>query len=1071
MIWRRPQSQPSDYVALGSAAVAVGSGAVVLLGWLFQVPALRAGWSAAAIHPVMALVFLLAGAAIALSVGDHAQRWIRRSGTACATAIFLLGLLQLGASLLGLPTGVDGLLFAAQQAALKANAPKPLNSSGAIVFLVIGIPLLLLWLRRELWRQVAKALGSFLASIAVLAFIGYLIRLGKPTPQNAQSSGLVTLLGLLGVSLGITGAAMRRRDGHFEDAETRTIRRRVNVAFVVSVVILVATGSMAIWSSVRSRTAYRLQDESAARRVAAASLLSAIQDIETGQRGYLLTGNPDFLAPYRHATDVLPTAMHTVDSLFASDPVRAARLDSLHPLFQERVELGRRTIALQEAGRGDSALAVVRSGRGRQLTEEIRGVLGAVIGEEDAHIARWEARMQADDRVALMTNVIAAVLAVTFLVLAGLAINQDFAHRGKAEAEVRETGRRMSQIVELIPDMVFLKEAKELRFARLNKAAEDLLGYSRGELLGKNDYDFFPEEEARQFTAKDREVLRNDEVLDIPEESIHTRNGVRLLHTKKVTVRDEKGQPLYLLGISQDITESKQIEAALREAKENAEAANRAKSDFLAKMSHELRTPLNSIIGFSEILEDQSAGSLNEKQRRYIGNVLLSGRNLLQLINDILDLSKVEAGRMELAPTEFQVRTALDQVGSIVGALADKKHLSIRTDVPEALSVLTADQAKFKQIMFNLLGNAIKFTPDGGRVEISARELKGSNGDRRAWLEVSVSDTGIGIAPEDHARIFNEFEQVGPGSSREQQGTGLGLALTRKLVELHGGRIWVESDVGRGSTFRFTLPLKNGAEAERPGDVGGSDEPLILVVDDEPQARDLLSHYLTEAGYQVVTAANGKEAIRLARTRRPSAITMDMLLREGDGLQLIAELKQASETHEIPVVVVSVTDEKESGISVGAAEWLVKPIHRVDLITALERAIGPRVEGTTKTVLIVDDDPQVLEYLDELLKQRGFAVLSAGGGQAGIDLALAHLPDLIILDLAMPNVNGVEVVQTLRRHPEGREIPILILTAMELSRADRRRLRALVRGIVAKGQRDHLLDALRRICPLAEARA
>ncbi len=1069
----RSRTQPSDYVALGSSALAMAFGIIVLLGWLLGAPTLRAAWSPAAIHPVTALVFLLGGSAIALATGDHAIPWLRRTGTTLGAAVFLLGFLQLSASVLGWGSGVSELLFPRQMAALGNGAPKPLNTGAAIVYLLVGTPLLLIWRRRELWRQVSKALGSFLVSIAVLSLLAYLARLGKPeTPQSAQSGGLAMLLGMLGVSLGITAAAQRRREVHAVDSETRSIRRRVNIAFVVSVTILVATGGVALWSSVRSRNAYRLQDESDERRSALESLLSAVQDVETGQRGYLLTANPDFLEPYRQGIDALPRAARTVDSVFAADTVPGGRLAKLHTLVSEKLDLVRRTIALEVASHSDSAIAIVRTGRGRELMLQIHSMLGGMIATETGHIARWAARMQRDDRVAVLTNVIAAILAVTFLVLAGLAINQDFAQRGRAEAEVREAGRRVSQIVELIPDMVFLKEAGELRFARLNKAAEDLLGFSREELLGKNDFDFFPEDEARHFIAKDRQVLSKDEVLDIPEEPIHTKNGVRLLHTKKVAVRDEKGKPLYLLGISQDITESKRIEAALREAKETAEAANRAKSDFLAKMSHELRTPLNSIIGFSEILEDQSAGPLNDKQHRYIGNVLLSGRNLLQLINDILDLSKVEAGRMELAPTAFHVKTALEQVGSIVGALADKKHLRVGSIVPDELPRLYADQPKFKQIMFNLLGNAIKFTPDGGRVEIAARELGRLNGNGRPWLELSVSDTGVGIAPEDHARIFNEFEQVGK-SSAEQQGTGLGLALTRKLVEMHGGRIWVESAVGQGSTFRFTLPLEYAAEeVDKSGEhAAREEEPVILVVDDEKQARDLLTHYLTDAGYNVVTAANGAEARRLARSRRPAAITMDMLLREGDGLELIAELKQSPETHDIPVVVVSVTDEKERGISVGVSEWLIKPIQRADLLAALDRAIGPKCESQSKTVLIVDDDPQVLEYLDELLRQRGFTVLSAGGGQAGIDLALAHLPDLIILDLAMPTINGIQVVQTLRRDPKGREIPILILTAMELSRADRRELQTLVRGIVAKGERENLLDALRRISPVAELRA
>ncbi|HEX7024926.1 MAG TPA: response regulator, partial [Gemmatimonadales bacterium] len=493
----------------------------------------------------------------------------------------------------------------------------------------------------------------------------------------------------------------------------------------------------------------------------------------------------------------------------------------------------------------------------------------------------------------------------------------------------------------------------------------------------------------------------------------------------------------------------------------------------LAKMSHELRTPLNSIIGFSEILEDGGAGSLNEKQQRYVANVLLSGRNLLQLINDILDLSKVEAGRMELAPVEFDVATALEQVRAIVTALADKRGLALHMTVPDALPHLSADQAKFKQIMYNLLSNAIKFTPHGGHVTITARLVQPSgNSPNRDWLEVAVADTGIGIAAEDLTRIFNEFEQVNSTPSRDQEGTGLGLALTRKLVELHGGRVWVESEVGKGSVFRFTLPYQTGhaaafTAAAPPSSPVEADptKPLVLVVDDDRAARDLITHYLTESGYRVETAANGEEAIRFARTSRPDAITLDMLLPEPDGLGILARLKHNSDTREIPVVVVSITDRRELGFSLGAADWLVKPVQKNALLAALDRTVRRPVSGGRPTILVVDDEPATVEFLSELLRQHGFAVLPAVGGRAAIGLALSRHPDLIVLDLMMPEVNGFDVVQALREDARARSIPILILTAMDVTRADAVRLGTSVRAVIPKGGPEHLLAELARICP------
>jgi CheY-like chemotaxis protein len=343
---------------------------------------------------------------------------------------------------------------------------------------------------------------------------------------------------------------------------------------------------------------------------------------------------------------------------------------------------------------------------------------------------------------------------------------------------------------------------------------------------------------------------------------------------------------------------------------------------------------------------------------------------------------------------------------------------------------------------------------------------------------VAVADTGIGISSEDLTRIFNEFEQVTSHSQREQEGTGLGLALTRKLVELHGGRVWVESVVGQGSVFRFTLPYSIAraevAPAATPsGTVPGEGQtgPLVLVIDNDAAARDLIAHYLAEAGYRAVSAASGEEAIRLAHALHPAAITLDMLLPDRDGLLILAQLKSNPDTRGIPVVVVSVTDRRELGFSLGAADWLVKPIQRSALLAALQRTLRAPSSTAKPSILVVDDEPATVEYLSELLRQRGFAVLPATGGRAGIDLALSQHPDLILLDLMMPEVNGFDVVRALREDPGARDIPILILTAMDLTRADGERLGSSVQAIVAKGGPENLLTELARICPVARSAA
>ncbi|HEV8598071.1 MAG TPA: response regulator [Gemmatimonadales bacterium] len=1178
-------------IARGAAAVALSVGLAGLLGWWLDLPVLRGGSARGTLHPFTAELFLLGGAAIWCWTAARPTRWLHRLGLGCVMLALLLPALKLGQLIFGWTFAVDQLLFPARLALLESGGPRPVTASAAAIYLLMGVALLSVRSRSETGRQFSRFIGLLFALLATLMLLTYLNR-WVTNAGAAGSGGLGTLLGFAGLSAGLLAVSAARRESAPEDSDSRALRWRVNLAFVVAVGILVLTGGTSIWSTARARRAEAMRQASTLRRTALARLLLSVQDAETGERGFLLTGDVAFLEPYRVALDSVPAQLARTKLLFGADSGQVSRLIALDSLLEASLAHLAYTVNLQDSGRHAAAIDQVRSGVGRQAMDRIRNVSGVLFAQEDSSIQAWSAQLGRDARVSFLTTVTAALLALCFLVLAGAAINRGFRKRAFAEAALQQNERRQSLIIDLLPDMVFLKEPRELRFARFNKAGEELLGFTSEELVGRRTTEFFPEEDAREYEACDRAVLASNEVLEIPEEIVQTRNrGKRVLFTKKVAVRDERGQPLFLLGISQDITERKQLEAerdrfftlsldmlciaksdgyfkrlnpaftqtlgwsveellerpflefvhpddraatlreverqtiagedvlhfenryqhkdgswrtlswksvpypgglmyatardvtelreaeaALRRSTEAAEAANRAKSAFLAKMSHELRTPLNSIIGFSEILEDESVGPLTEKQRRYVSNVLLSGRNLLQLINDILDLSKVEAGRMELVTSEFEVAAALDQILGIVTALADKKRLSVQVSVPEALPLILADQAKFKQILFNLLGNAIKFTPEGGRIAILARRVAGSGPhEETEWLEVSVADTGVGVPLEDQERIFGEFEQSRGGSGHPQQGTGLGLALTKKLVELHGGQLSLESEVGRGSTFRFTLPYSAvGGPAHPAKDKAASGgnsptAPLVLVIDNDRGARDLIQHYLQEHGYRAVCAASGEEAIRLTGVVHPAAITLDILLPDRDGLQILAQLKSEPQTRNIPVVVVSVTDRHELGFSLGAADWLVKPIQGKALIAALERSMGNATLGQSRRALVIDDEPAAMEYVRELLEQRDYAVLTASGGRAGIDLALTRHPDLIILDLLMPEVNGFEVVRALREDPVARHIPILILTAMDLTSADIRRLGSSVQGLVAKGGPGDLLSELARICPPPQA--
>ena len=511
----------------------------------------------------------------------------------------------------------------------------------------------------------------------------------------------------------------------------------------------------------------------------------------------------------------------------------------------------------------------------------------------------------------------------------------------------------------------------------------------------------------------------------------------------------------------------------LEQANIKLRKADQLKSEFLANMSHELRTPLNAIIGFAEILRDGLCGKLNEEQMASVLDIHESGKHLLQMINDILDLSKVEAGKMELRLEEFLLSEAVDNVLSIVRDMLNRKRLHLQVSVQDNMPYINADQVKFKQIMYNLLSNAVKFTPENGSVTISV------SFDKDEFL-VSVEDTGIGIAPENHETIFDEFRQLDSSRSRKYEGTGLGLALTRRLVELHGGSIWVESEgLGKGAKFLFTLPVrKSGADLHQeiqailenlPANIQSTEhsaEKTILVVEDNPQAAQLLCIYLTEAGYGAIVATDGDEAVKMAREMKPFAITLDIMLPKKDGWQVMQELKGFPDTSNIPIIIISIVDDQSLGFNMGAVGYLVKPINKEQLVYALKK-LEPtdRADEPAPRILIVDDKPEDLKLLETILNSAGFHVSKALDGAEGIARAIDEHPDLIILDLLMPGVSGFDVVKSLREHPQARDIPIIICTAKELTTEDRETLNSKVKSIVQKGEdaKEHLLDAMRKI--------
>jgi signal transduction histidine kinase/DNA-binding response OmpR family regulator/CHASE3 domain sensor protein len=485
----------------------------------------------------------------------------------------------------------------------------------------------------------------------------------------------------------------------------------------------------------------------------------------------------------------------------------------------------------------------------------------------------------------------------------------------------------------------------------------------------------------------------------------------------------------------------------LRNANGQLLEANRHKTVFLANMSHELRTPLNAILGFSELLRDDDTGRFDASTgHRFLDQIHTSGQHLLELINDVLDLSKVEAGLMELHPERVQVGESIGLVVSTVEPLAKTKEITIDSDPGPRLH-LVADPTKLKQMLLNLVSNAIKFTAPGGRVSIRARQVG-------SWLEIAVTDSGIGIAEADLDRLFTEFQQLDAGHGRQQEGTGLGLALTKRFAELHGGEVKVQSIAGQGSTFTLRLPIAGTKSAELPvlelPRVGppDPDRPLILVVENNPEAAEILTRHLEAGGFRMSVARTGTEALAMARDLLPVAITLDILLPELDGWEVLTRLKADEMTRNIPVVVISVIDNPTLGRALGALDYFVKPVDRGALLSRLGRyAFTTRVKHGEIRVLVVDDEAANLDLLQALLEPEGFKVLRASSGKEGIDVARAQRPQLILLDLMMPEVSGFDVVEALRTDDATRSIPVMVLTSKELTDDDKRALNGCVAAI------------------------
>jgi PAS domain S-box-containing protein len=645
-----------------------------------------------------------------------------------------------------------------------------------------------------------------------------------------------------------------------------------------------------------------------------------------------------------------------------------------------------------------------------------------------------------------------------------LAAARDITQQKGIEGQLREQQTYTRSLIESNIDALMTTDPLGL-ITDVNRQMCEVTGRSREELIGTPFKEYFTDPQRAEDGI--RKVLSEDRVTNY-ELTIRAKDGKEtVVSYNATTFKGADGRLRGVFAAARDIAEHKVLEEQLRKKNEELEEqyrrvqeANRLKSEFLANMSHELRTPLNGIIGFAELMHDGKTGPVSTDQKEYLGDILTSSRHLLQLINDVLDLAKVESGKMEFRPEAIDLERVVAEVRDVLRTLTAHKRIRVDTEIESALGSVTADVGKLKQVLYNYLSNAIKFSPDEGHVTV---RVVPENKDE---FRLEVRDNGIGIKREDMSRLFVEFQQLDSSTAKKYPGTGLGLALTKRIVEAQGGRVGVESTPGKGSMFSAVFPRGGVRVAPLLEEMiaGPMGAPRVLVIEDDTNDRAWIARTLVAAGYSVDAVDTGGEALVRCGLNRYDAITLDLLLPDMNGQDLLKAIRAAGENQETPVVVVTVV--AQQGIVAGfhVQDILVKPVEPGAILAALRRA---RVEpDRTRPILVVDDDPQALKLASRALEEAGYesdCVQSAGDG---LTAAAARAPAAVVLDLVMPDTDGFGFLKRFRATPSGRRTPVIIWTVKDVTRKERDALEAAAQAIVLKSEGTAaLLAEIRNLVP------
>jgi len=684
------------------------------------------------------------------------------------------------------------------------------------------------------------------------------------------------------------------------------------------------------------------------------------------------------------------------------------------------------------------------------------------VAKKEGHVAEEGWRVRKDGSRFWANVVITALRNGQGKLLGFSKVTRDMTDRKKLEESLRTSEEKFRKVAETAKDAIISSDSQG-NIIYANRAAEETFNYCAHEIIGRPVTLLMPErfrtacaQEIERFSRTGESNILGKTVELTGRRKDGTEFPVQLSMSSWTT-----SEGTFLTSILSDITERKQTQEALVHAKEEAERANKFKDQFLSTMSHELRTPLNAVLGFSDLLADERYGSLNDRQQRYVSHINASGKHLLKLISDILDLSKIEAGRMDLALEDMVVASAFAEVVSSLHPLAEKKsQVLIQRAKPDLY--VRADPVRLKQVLMNLVGNAVKFAPQGGRIELVARRADDK-------VRIEVRDNGPGIPPEEQQRIFEAFFRLTKAKT-SSEGTGLGLAIAASLVALHGDKLRVDSYSKSETCFYFSLPLAGPVPQQTIQTATVlpriSVPPRVLAIEDNPLTGQLLKSQLATAGYETSICSQPERALEMAVELRPDAITLDLIMKPVHGLDVLQQLKNDSRTAKIPVIVVTIVDEPSMGTALGADEYLVKPVDKATLLAAVERCLRRRSSATPpKTILVVEDDAPAREVIVDLLAAHGYDVNTAADGAQARTITAESLPSLVILDLLLPKISGFELLAEWRANARTAHLPIFVLTSKELTQEQEEFLRGHAESVFKKQNawRDPLIQQLERL--------